>query len=82
MNTEALIDNDTFELVPCPKDRQIVGAKWVYTIKTDQNEKKHIKLDSLRRAIRKYTRHRLSGNIRTHSTHEHDTHVTATRSAE
>ena len=27
----ALIDNDTFELVPCPKDRQIVGAKWVYT---------------------------------------------------
>ena len=34
----ALIDNDTFELVPCPTDRQIVGAKWVYTIKTDQNE--------------------------------------------
>ena len=36
---EARIDNDTFELlVPCPEDRQIVGAKWVYTIKTDQNE--------------------------------------------
>ena len=34
---KALIDNDTFELVPCPKDRQIVGAKWVYTIKTEQN---------------------------------------------
>ena len=43
MNTEALIDNDTFELVPCPKDRQIVGAKWVYTIKTDQNEKETYK---------------------------------------
>jgi hypothetical protein len=28
----------THELVPCPTDRQIVGAKWVYTIKTDQNE--------------------------------------------
>ena len=39
----ALIDNDTFELVPCPKDRQIVGAKWVYTIKTDQNEKESYK---------------------------------------
>ena len=48
----ALIDNDTFELVPCPKDRQIVGAKWVYTIKTDQNGKETYNL--LRRAIRKY----------------------------
>ena len=39
MNTEkkALIDNETFELVPHPKDRQIVGAKWVYTVKTNQN---------------------------------------------
>ena len=39
MNTEikALTDNDTFELLPHPKDRQIVGAKWVYTIKTNQN---------------------------------------------
>ena len=45
MNTEmnALKDNDTFELVPGPKDRQIVGAKWVYTIKTDQNEKETYK---------------------------------------
>ena len=39
----ALIDNDTLELVPCPKDRQIVGAKWVYTIKTGQNEKESYK---------------------------------------
>ena len=56
MNTEmnALIDNDTFELVPCPKDRQIMGAIYVYTIKTDQMKRKHIKLDLLRRAIRKY----------------------------
>lgn len=39
MNTEmkALTDNETFELVPHPKDRQIVGAKWVYTVKTNQN---------------------------------------------
>ena len=44
MDTEmnALID-DMFELVPCPKDRQIVGAKWVYTIKTDQDEKESYK---------------------------------------
>jgi hypothetical protein len=39
MNTEikALTDNETFELVPHPKDRQVVGAKWVYTVKTNQN---------------------------------------------
>ena len=39
MDTEmnALIGNDTFELVPQPKNREVVGAKWVYTIKTDQN---------------------------------------------
>ena len=39
MDTEmnALTDNDTFELVPQPKDREVVGAKWVYAIKTDQN---------------------------------------------
>ena len=33
----ALTDNNTFELVPRPEDRQIVGAKWVYTIKTNQD---------------------------------------------
>jgi hypothetical protein len=33
---KALTENDTFELVPRPKDRQVVGAKWVYTIKTNQ----------------------------------------------
>ena len=32
----ALEDNDTYELVPPPKDRQVVGGKWVYAIKTDQ----------------------------------------------
>ena len=39
MDTEmnALTGNDTFELVPQPKDREVVGAKWVYAIKTDQN---------------------------------------------
>ena len=39
MNTEmkALTDNETFELVPHPKDGQVVGAKWVYTVKTNQN---------------------------------------------
>ena len=41
MNDElnALEDNDRFELVPPPKDRKIVGGKWVYAINqlTDQN---------------------------------------------
>lgn len=39
MNTEmkALTDNETFELVPHRKDRQIVGTKGVYTVKTNQN---------------------------------------------
>ncbi|CAB4035364.1 Retrovirus-related Pol poly from transposon TNT 1-94 [Paramuricea clavata] len=32
---KALTDNNTFESVPRPKDRQVVGAKWVYTIKTN-----------------------------------------------
>ena len=39
----ALTDNNTFELVPRPEDRQIVGAKWVYTIKTNQDGKKTYK---------------------------------------
>ena len=39
MNKEmkALIENETFELVPRPKDRQTVGARWVYAVKTNQN---------------------------------------------
>ncbi|XP_046847348.1 uncharacterized protein LOC124440968 [Xenia sp. Carnegie-2017] len=34
MNDEmkALIDNETFELVPPPTNRDIVGGKWVYTV--------------------------------------------------
>ncbi|XP_046857879.1 uncharacterized protein LOC124451302 [Xenia sp. Carnegie-2017] len=40
MNDErkALIDNDTFELVPPPTNRDIVGGKWVYTVKVGQHE--------------------------------------------
>jgi hypothetical protein len=39
MNAEvsALNDNNTFELVPPPKDRQIVGGRWVYAVKIGQN---------------------------------------------
>jgi hypothetical protein len=41
MNIEmkALTDNETFELVPHPKDRQVVGAKWLYTVKENRNIK-------------------------------------------
>ena len=47
MNVEikALTDNDTFDLVPHCKDRQIVGAKWAYTIETNQNGEETYKLD-------------------------------------
>ena len=31
---EALESNETFELVPPPKGREVVGGKWVYTVKT------------------------------------------------
>ena len=31
---EALEGNETFESVPPPKGREVVGGKWVYTVKT------------------------------------------------
>ena len=34
----ALVENDTYDIVPLPKSRECVGGKWVYTIKTDQFE--------------------------------------------
>ena len=33
----ALNDNDTYDLVTPPKDRQIVGGKWVYAMKNGPN---------------------------------------------
>ena len=32
---ESLHDNNTFTLVPLPEDRQVVGGRWVYAVKTD-----------------------------------------------
>ena len=45
MQTEmrALEENDTFELVPPPKDKEIVGSKWVYAIKTNKDGTDHFK---------------------------------------
>ena len=45
MNNEikALEDNDTFELVSAPQDRNIVGGRWVYVIKTGLHENKEYK---------------------------------------
>ena len=34
---DALQDNETFELVPAPIDRQVVGGRWVYAVKICQN---------------------------------------------
>ena len=37
----SLVDNETFELVGVPKDKPVVGGRWVFAIKTDSkgNEK-------------------------------------------
>ena len=39
MKTEmqALEENNTFELVPLPKGKNVIGSRWVYAIKTDKN---------------------------------------------
>ena len=39
MNEEisALKENDTYEVVPLPPGQQLVGGRWVYAVKTDQN---------------------------------------------
>ena len=33
---KALKENETFDVVPLPKDRKLVGGKWVYAVKTDK----------------------------------------------
>ena len=40
MNREmhALVENDTFDIVPLPKDSKAIKSKWVYTIKEDKDE--------------------------------------------
>ncbi|GAB1609461.1 hypothetical protein Ahia01_001231700 [Argonauta hians] len=40
---EALTENDTYEIVPYPKDRNVIGSRWVYTIKSNQNGEQHYK---------------------------------------
>ena len=39
----ALRENDTFELTPMPKDKNAVGSRWVYAIKTGPNEEEKCK---------------------------------------
>ena len=39
----ALEDNETFEVVPLPEGKQVIGSKWVYIIKTDKNGDYHFK---------------------------------------
>ncbi|KAL7280531.1 hypothetical protein ACG7TL_005463 [Trametes sanguinea] len=36
---DSLMENKTWVLVPCPKDRQVVANRWVYDIKHDGGEK-------------------------------------------
>ena len=33
--------NKTWELVDCPKDKDVIGLKWIYKTKLDQNGKIH-----------------------------------------
>ena len=40
---EALKENDTFELTTLPKGKNLVGGKWVYTIKEDANGSETLK---------------------------------------
>ena len=37
MEMQSLRDNDVWELVEPPKDRKVVGSKWVFKVKTDEN---------------------------------------------
>ena len=37
---DALVENDTFELTEIPEDKLVVGGKWVYSVKQDQNGEK------------------------------------------
>ena len=40
---DSLVGNETFTLVPPPQDREIVGEKWVYTVKTGPNNEETYK---------------------------------------
>jgi len=40
---DALVENDTFELTDVPSDRLVVGGKWVYTVKREQNGQERFK---------------------------------------
>ena len=39
----SLIENETFILTPISQNREIVGGKWVYTIKSDPNNEETFK---------------------------------------
>ena len=36
---DSLMENDTWKLVPRPKDRNVVGSRWVYVVKKDEHGK-------------------------------------------
>ena len=38
---QSLQENDTFELVPPPTDRAVVGGRWVFSVKTSPAGEKH-----------------------------------------
>ena len=39
----ALLDNNTFELAEAPKDRKVVGGRWVYDVKLGSNDEERYK---------------------------------------
>ena len=43
MEMQSLRDNDVWELVEPPKDRKVVGSKWVFKVKPDNGHVEHYK---------------------------------------
>ncbi|KAF2345406.1 Reverse transcriptase RNA-dependent DNA polymerase [Trinorchestia longiramus] len=39
----ALVDNETFELVAKPKERSVIGGRWVYSVKSGPNDQEIFK---------------------------------------
>ncbi|KAF2347434.1 Reverse transcriptase RNA-dependent DNA polymerase [Trinorchestia longiramus] len=39
----ALVDNETFELVTKPKERSVIGGRWVYSVKSGPNDQEIFK---------------------------------------
>ncbi|KAF2347802.1 Ribonuclease H domain [Trinorchestia longiramus] len=46
----ALVDNETFELVAKPKERSVIGGRWVYSVKSGGFRQRLVALDQVARS--------------------------------